>query len=111
MCFPHFARIFGVLLNVTPDHLDRHGSIEAYGAAKARMFQNQTAEDAAVINADDPIAHQYAPSEPRVFWFSREKHVASGCYLRGEEIVFRCDGTRNDFAGAQHDWPARQSQY
>jgi UDP-N-acetylmuramoylalanine--D-glutamate ligase len=92
-CISAFRPDIGVLLNVTPDHLDRHGSIEAYGAAKARMFQNQTAEDAAVINADDPIAHQYAPSEPRVFWFSREKHVASGCYLRGEEIVFRCDGT------------------
>jgi UDP-N-acetylmuramoylalanine--D-glutamate ligase len=88
-----FRPDIGVLLNVTPDHLDRHGSIEAYGRAKARMFENQTAEDAAVINADDPIAPQYAPSGPRVFYFSREKRVASGCYLRGDEIVFRCDGT------------------
>lgn len=92
-CIAAFRPDIGVLLNVTPDHLDRHGSIEAYGAAKARMFENQTAEDAAVINADDPVAPRYAPNEPRVFWFSREKHVASGCYLRGEEIVFRCDGT------------------
>ena len=81
-----------VLLNITPDHLDRHGSIEAYGRAKARMFENQTAEDAAVINADDSVASQYAPAGPRVFWFSRSKRVASGCYLRGEEIIFRCDG-------------------
>ncbi|HXP79935.1 MAG TPA: UDP-N-acetylmuramoyl-L-alanine--D-glutamate ligase [Verrucomicrobiae bacterium] len=88
-----FRPDIGVLLNVTPDHLDRHGSIEAYGRAKARMFENQTAEDAAVINADDAIAPQYAPSGPRVFYFSREKRVASGCYLRGDEIVFRCDGT------------------
>jgi UDP-N-acetylmuramoylalanine--D-glutamate ligase len=82
-----------VLLNVTPDHLDRHGSVEAYGRAKARMFENQTEEDAAVINADDAMAPQYAPAEPRVLWFSRHKRVASGCYLRGEEIVFRSDGT------------------
>jgi UDP-N-acetylmuramoylalanine--D-glutamate ligase len=88
-----FRPDIGVLLNVTPDHLDRHGSIEAYGRAKARMFENQTVEDAAVINADDAIAPQYAPSGPRVFYFSREKRVASGCYLRGDEIVFRCDGT------------------
>ncbi|MGA7794628.1 MAG: UDP-N-acetylmuramoyl-L-alanine--D-glutamate ligase [Candidatus Acidiferrales bacterium] len=88
-----FRPDIGVLLNVTLDHLDRHGSIEAYGRAKARMFENQTAEDAAVINADDAIAPQYAPSGPRVFYFSREKRVASGCYLRGVEIVFRCDGT------------------
>jgi UDP-N-acetylmuramoylalanine--D-glutamate ligase len=88
-----FRPDIGVLLNVTPDHLDRHGSIEAYGRAKARMFENQTAEDAAVINADDAVAPQYAPAEPRVFYFSRAKRVASGCYLRGDEIVFRCDGT------------------
>jgi UDP-N-acetylmuramoylalanine--D-glutamate ligase len=90
-----FRPDIAVLLNVTPDHLDRHGSIEAYGAAKARMFENQTAEDAAVINADDAIAHQYAPTGPRVFWFSREKRVASGCYLRGDEVVFRSDGTES----------------
>jgi UDP-N-acetylmuramoylalanine--D-glutamate ligase len=88
-----FRPDIGVLLNVTPDHLDRHGSIEAYGRAKARMFENQRAEDAAVINADDAVAPQYAPAEPRVFYFSRAKRVASGCYLRGDEIVFRCDGT------------------
>jgi UDP-N-acetylmuramoylalanine--D-glutamate ligase len=88
-----FRPDIGVLLNITPDHLDRHGSIEAYGRAKARMFENQRAEDAAVINADDAIAPQYAPSGPRVFYFSRAKRVASGCYLRGDEIVFRCDGT------------------
>ena len=43
-----------VLLNLSSDHLDRHGSMEAYGAAKARIFANQTADDWAVINADDP---------------------------------------------------------
>jgi UDP-N-acetylmuramoylalanine--D-glutamate ligase len=88
-----FRPDIAVLLNVTPDHLDRHGSIEAYGGAKARMFENQRAEDAAVINADDAVAPQYAPAEPRAYWFSRSKRVASGCYLRGEEIVFRCEGT------------------
>jgi len=90
-----FRPDIGVLLNITPDHLDRHGSIEAYAAAKARMFENQTEYDAAVINAEDAIAAQYAPSTPRVFWFSRAKRVASGCYLRGEEIVFRCEGVES----------------
>jgi UDP-N-acetylmuramoylalanine--D-glutamate ligase len=90
-----FRPDIAVLLNITPDHLDRHGSIEAYGGAKARMFENQMEEDAAVINADDAVAHQYAPAGPRVFWFSRAKRVASGCYLRGDEIVFRCDGTES----------------
>ena len=90
-----FRPDIAVLLNITPDHLDRHGSIEAYGRAKARMFKNQTADDAAVINADDAVAPQYAPAVPRVFWFSRSKHVASGCYLRGDEVVFRCDGVES----------------
>jgi UDP-N-acetylmuramoylalanine--D-glutamate ligase len=90
-----FRPDIAVLLNITPDHLDRHGSIEAYGAAKARIFENQTPLDAAVINADDAVAPEYAPDGPRVFWFSRSKHVASGCYVRGGEIVFRCDGVES----------------
>jgi UDP-N-acetylmuramoylalanine--D-glutamate ligase len=90
-----FRPDIAVLLNITPDHLDRHGSIEAYGRAKARMFENQEAEDAAVINADDEIAPQYAPTGPRVFWFSGSKRVANGCYLRGDEVIFRCEGVES----------------
>ena len=81
-----------VLLNLTPDHLDRHGSFEAYARAKARIFENQTAEDAAVVNADDAMAPQYAPSNAEVFWFSRQKRVAQGCFVREDEIVFRRAG-------------------
>ena len=81
-----------VLLNLTPDHLDRHPSFAEYGRAKARMFENQVEEDAAIINADDPVATQYTPSRPQLFWFSRQKRVASGAFLRGDEIVFRSDG-------------------
>jgi len=90
-----FRPDIAVLLNITPDHLDRHGSIEAYARAKARMFENQKADDAAVINADDAVAPQYAPGAPRVFWFSRSKRVANGCYLRGDEIIFRCEGVES----------------
>jgi UDP-N-acetylmuramoylalanine--D-glutamate ligase len=82
-----------VLLNITPDHLDRHGSMEVYGRAKARMFANQTEEDDAVVNTDDARAASYAPSRPQVYWFSRQKNVANGCFVRGDEIVFRRDGT------------------
>ena len=81
-----------VLLNITPDHLDRHGSLESYGRAKARIFQNQTQEDAAVLNADDSAVTTYVPSGPAVFWFSRQKRVGSGCFLRDDEIIFRRDG-------------------
>jgi UDP-N-acetylmuramoylalanine--D-glutamate ligase len=87
-----FRPNIGVFLNLTPDHLDRHHTMEAYGAAKARLFENQTAEDAAVLNADDRATTLYAPSLPQVYWFSRKQRVAQGAYVRGEEIVFRQDG-------------------
>jgi UDP-N-acetylmuramoylalanine--D-glutamate ligase len=87
-----FRPNIGVFLNLTPDHLDRHHTIEAYGAAKARLFENQTGDDAAILNADDAATTPYAPSLPRVYWFSRKQGVAQGAYVRGEEIVFRQDG-------------------
>jgi UDP-N-acetylmuramoylalanine--D-glutamate ligase len=90
-----FRPDIAVLLNVTPDHLDRHGSIEAYGAAKARLFENQSEQDAAIVNADDAESVKYEPAGPRVFWFSRLKPVTQGCYLRGDEIVFRDGGTES----------------
>jgi UDP-N-acetylmuramoylalanine--D-glutamate ligase len=82
----------GVLLNLTPDHLDRHGSFEAYIRAKARLFENQVKADAAVLNADDPVVTQHVPAGPRLFWFSRTRQVAAGAYLRDDQIVFRRDG-------------------
>src|SRR5271154_90653 len=87
-----FRPNISVFLNLTPDHLDRHHTFEAYGAAKARVFENQTGEDAAILNADDAATTPYAPSLPRVYWFSRKQRVAQGTYVRGEEIVFRQDG-------------------
>jgi UDP-N-acetylmuramoylalanine--D-glutamate ligase len=87
-----FRPDIGVFLNLTPDHLDRHHTLEAYGAAKARIFENQVGDDAAILNADDAATTPYAPSLPRVYWFSRKQRVAQGTYVRGEEIVFRQDG-------------------
>ncbi len=87
-----FRPDISIFLNLTPDHLDRHHTLEAYGAAKARLFENQTQHDAAVLNADDPATTPYAPQRPRVYWFSRKQRVAQGAFLRGEEIVFRNDG-------------------
>src|SRR3984957_18562591 len=87
-----FRPNIGVFLNLTPDPLDRHPTMEAYGAAKAKLFENQTADHAWVLNADDPATTPYAPSLPRLYWFSRKKRVAQGAYVRGQEIVFRQDG-------------------
>jgi UDP-N-acetylmuramoylalanine--D-glutamate ligase len=82
----------GLFLNLTPDHLDRHHTLKAYGDAKARIFENQTADDAAILNADDAASARYAPSKPHVYWFSRKQRVGQGAYLQGEEVVLRIDG-------------------
>src|SRR6184192_4184847 len=87
-----FRSNISVFLNLTPDHLDRHGSMEAYAAAKARIFEKQTADDFAILNADDPASTPYAPTKPKVFWFSRKQRVAQGAFLLGEEIIFRHHG-------------------
>jgi UDP-N-acetylmuramoylalanine--D-glutamate ligase len=87
-----FRPDISVLLNLTPDHLDRHASFEDYARAKARVFENQTETDAAVINADDPAVTEHTPSRPRIFWFSRKKRTASGAYLSGDQIIFRRQG-------------------
>jgi len=82
-----------VLLNLTPDHLDRHASMEEYARAKGRMFENQTESDAAVVNADDAQLAALVPARPRGFRFSRVAPVAAGAYARGGEIVFRQGGS------------------
>lgn len=80
------------ILNITPDHLDRHGSLENYVNAKARIFENQTVEDFAVLNADNELAAQLAPrSKGRVFLFSRKNEVAQGAFVRDRKIFFRED--------------------
>lgn len=87
-----FRPSISVFLNLTPDHLDRHYTMDSYAAAKARIFQNQTEEDAAILNADDPATTPLAPGRPRLYWFSRRQRVAQGAFLRGEDLLFRHDG-------------------
>ncbi len=88
-----FRPNISVFLNLTPDHLDRHHTLESYGAAKARIFENQTEADSAVLNADDPGTTPYAPARPRAYWFSRRQRVAQGAFVKEQEILFRREGT------------------
>ncbi len=81
-----FRPNIGVYLNLTPDHLDRHKTLEAYAAAKARLFENQTELDAAVLNLDDVPLQKYVPKKPQVFWFSRKQSVKQGACLRGDDV-------------------------
>ena len=83
-----------VVLNVTPDHLDRHRTFEAYVDAKARIFENQRGDDFAVLNENDPTCVTMAArTQARVFWFSRQKEVKRGAWVREGKILFR-DGDR-----------------
>jgi UDP-N-acetylmuramoylalanine--D-glutamate ligase len=83
-----------VVLNVTPDHLDRHRTLENYVDAKARIFENQRGDDFAVLNADDPTCAAMAErTKARVYWFSRQKEVKQGVWVREGNIVFR-NGTQ-----------------
>jgi len=79
-----------VVLNVTPDHLDRHRTFEIYADAKARIFENQQGSDFAVLNADDPTCVAMAArTRAQVFWFGRQKEVQQGAWVRDGNIVFR----------------------
>lgn len=74
------------LLNLSADHLDRHGTLEGYLAIKARLFSRQSEGDFAVLNADDPLVRQVG-TRARKRFFSRRKKVEDGCYLDGDRVV------------------------
>lgn len=79
-----------VILNITPDHLDRHGNFANYVVAKERIFANQSLEDALVLNADDDAASRCAArAGSRVFWFSRKRIVRQGAFIHDGVIHFR----------------------
>jgi UDP-N-acetylmuramoylalanine--D-glutamate ligase len=83
---PHVA----VLLNLTPNHLDRHPSFEAYVNAKARIFRNQTEDDWAVLNADDPAVMNLAPGiRSRKVFFSRRRNLPDGVFVSDGQVRYR----------------------
>ena len=87
---PHVA----LLTNITEDHLNRHGTMEVYTALKMRMFRNQTAEDFAVFNADDPGLNGLSRQvRSRVLKFSRKKEVREGAFVRDDTVFLRMDGS------------------
>ena len=82
-----------VALNVTPNHLDRYDFFSDYAAAKHRIFINQTAEDVAVLNADDEITASWAKGlQAKVVLFSVKKELEEGLFLRGTDLVCKADG-------------------
>ncbi len=83
-----FSPEVSAILNITPDHLDRHGSLENYAEAKGRIFKNQGENQYLIVNRDDELAWQTALSAKcRVVPFSRKTEQNFGCFLRDEKIV------------------------
>ena len=86
----HFRADLSACLNITPDHLDRHGTLENYVAAKRRLFETQTASGCAVLNYDDEACRAFAKvTKARVYWFSVAGSVPEGISLKGDELVLR----------------------
>lgn len=93
-----FRPKIGAYLNLTPDHLDRHGTLKAYAMLKARLFENQGTEDFAVLNADDPEVCRTSQSlRSQVVWFSRMRPIDPGVYLDGPDLVSTIGGKRSVF--------------
>jgi UDP-N-acetylmuramoylalanine--D-glutamate ligase len=84
-----FRPDISVLLNLTPDHLDRHPSFDDYCRTKLRIVENQTEHDVAVLNADDSVLARQSLSRARLCQFSRMRTLARGTSIDGGKIVFR----------------------
>jgi UDP-N-acetylmuramoylalanine--D-glutamate ligase len=86
-----------VVLNITPDHLDRHRTFQTYVDAKARVFENQQASDFAVLNEDDPTCRTLRDrTRAQVFWFSRKQEVQQGAFVRDGRILYRDPGGQRE---------------
>lgn len=86
-----------VILNITPDHLDRHRTFATYVNAKARVFENQGPEDFTVLNADDPTCVELAGrAHSQVFWFSRKHEVEQGSFVRKGSVQVRRNGAEHE---------------
>ena len=88
-----FAPHLALMINLTPDHLDRHGNMENYLACKANIFANQTEQDYLILNYDDealrPLAAQ---SKGKVFFFSQQHILEEGVYLDGNQVMLKLNG-------------------
>jgi UDP-N-acetylmuramoylalanine--D-glutamate ligase len=84
-----FKPRIALVLNITPDHLDRHGTFEAYAALKARITEFQTAEDFLILNGEDKDTQLIAAkTKAQIFWFSARRPIKQGTFVFGESILF-----------------------
>lgn len=86
-----FCPEVSAILNITPDHLNRHHTMECYAETKGFIAKNQTKDQVCVLNYEDEILRKMAEEIPaEVFWFSSSRKLERGIWLEGEEIIY-CD--------------------
>ena len=84
-----FRPRIAMVLNITPDHLDRHGTFEVYAGLKARITEFQTGEDFLVLNGEDKETQMIAAkTKAQVYWFSGRRPMKQGAFVHGESILF-----------------------
>ena len=84
-----FRPKIALVLNITPDHLDRHKTFERYAEAKARITARQTPEDFLVLNAEQVVTQKFAAkTKAQIFWFSSRRQIKQGAFAHGESIFF-----------------------
>ena len=88
-----FAPHLALMINLTPDHLDRHGNMENYLACKANIFANQTEQDYLLLNYDDEALRSLAAqSKGKVCFFSQQHILEKGVYLDGNQVMLKLNG-------------------
>lgn len=93
-----FRPRYGLLLNITEDHLDRYPDMASYVAAKMRLFENMKGNDVAVLNAEDPLVTEAAKEiGVRKVCFSSRRVLHEGMGFDGEDIVWRLEGAERRF--------------
>ncbi len=88
-CIHKFHPVVSAILNITPDHLNRHYTIENYAAIKEKIAKYQTEEEVCVLNYEDPYLYAYGMNlcPANVVWFSSKRKLYNGFYLEGDRIV------------------------
>ena len=90
-----FCPEVSAILNITPDHLNRHHTMENYILAKECITKNQGKDQVCVLNYEDEVLRKFAEeTKAKVLFFSSQRTLSDGIYLDGEEIIWSCDDTR-----------------
>lgn len=94
------------ILNITPDHLNRHGTMENYIEVKERVAVNQTEDDCIVLNYDDKVLREFGEKKdlkPKVIFFSSTQTLKEGMYLDGDKMIYAHDGKKEEVLNVKTD--------